>query len=402
MLLPKRVFHLSGREILDDAVDLATTHYVDGAINVFFVRGLVNDSGDICGNATYPSSSPNPLRRVFIGTGYYTKGTATISDDVEVEVEASCALNGSTLAHEIGHYFFLHHTHRGNEFVARSNEGGNCGPGVGDELCDTPADPHGRTGYPGIKSCINQGDPCTYDNSGACNAVDDQGNEYNPDPTNIMSYGLSNCRTFFSKGQINRMLVSLKVDRSELLDNTSDCALFEIFDESKVYNAGLPKETNEVSWKIQSQATVKGESVPDSGNGAKVEYSAGGFILLHPPFKAEYTSTFLAHIEGCEQPTNLKIRDEVQTNSIVTNLNVYPNPFSNRATIDFNLLEDSQVSISIFDLMGSKINNIVNGITLKAGIHKTPIVATNLPAGIYYCTVQTGDYISTKKIVLTK
>ncbi len=50
----------------------------------------------------------------------------------------SSAEDGATIAHEMGHYFGLLHTHEtanGTELV----NGTNCGT-AGDLLCDTPAD----------------------------------------------------------------------------------------------------------------------------------------------------------------------------------------------------------------------------------------------------------------------
>ena len=49
-----------------------------------------------------------------------------------------CANNGSTLPHEVGHFYGLPHTHdQGNELV----NGSNCAT-AGDNFCDTPADPN--------------------------------------------------------------------------------------------------------------------------------------------------------------------------------------------------------------------------------------------------------------------
>lgn len=96
-------------------------------------------------------------------------------------------INRSTLTHEIGHKLGLLHTHAfGDELV----DGSNCDV-AGDRICDTPADPQ-LSGK--VESCGYVG-----------NDLDLNGNHYNPDVSNIMSYSLTNCRTNFTYGQIEVM-----------------------------------------------------------------------------------------------------------------------------------------------------------------------------------------------------
>ena len=106
-------------------------------------------------------------------------------------IRNSCAINGSSLAHELGHYFSLLHTHEtslGEELVQRVN----CAQ-AGDELCDTPADP-GLSEDNVTQSCFYIG-----------NEVDASGEAYSPDTENIMSYSRKTCRTSFTSEQIERI-----------------------------------------------------------------------------------------------------------------------------------------------------------------------------------------------------
>lgn len=103
----------------------------------------------------------------------------------------SCSTNGSTLAHEIGHYFSLQHTHSSSNGYELVN-GSNCST-AGDLFCDTPADP--KLSY----SNVNQA--CVY----VGNEQDLIGDFYNPDPRNIMSYSRKHCRDFFSNEQLTQM-----------------------------------------------------------------------------------------------------------------------------------------------------------------------------------------------------
>jgi hypothetical protein len=133
------------------------------------------------------------LFKVVDGDTVYLCGYAYLSglDKNRLIMLNSCSTNGSTLAHEIGHYFSLLHTHsssNGHEFV----NGTNCST-AGDLLCDTPADPK--------LSSLNVNQICVY----VGNEQDPLGDFYNPDPTNIMSYSRKHCRDFFSQEQLDQM-----------------------------------------------------------------------------------------------------------------------------------------------------------------------------------------------------
>ena len=93
--------------------------------------------------------------------------------------------NHSTLAHEIGHYFDLYHTHE-TAWGEECPDGSNCHT-AGDLLCDTPADPQ--------LSSYNVSSSCTYFGSetppSGCSGT------YAPQVDNLMSYSLKLCRDFF-------------------------------------------------------------------------------------------------------------------------------------------------------------------------------------------------------------
>lgn len=79
----------------------------------------------------------------------------------------------------------------------------------------------------------------------------------------------------------------------------------------------------------------------------------------------------------------------------------YPNPFNPRTSIVLNLLEDSDVEITVYNLEGKEISKIFKGF-LTNGIHKFSFDASELPSGIYLYKVSTPNYSDTKKMILTK
>jgi predicted secreted protein len=84
----------------------------------------------------------------------------------------------------------------------------------------------------------------------------------------------------------------------------------------------------------------------------------------------------------------------------------YPNPFNPVTTLQYDLPEDALVNITIYDLKGRIVNNLVSS-QQNAGYKSVQWNATNnigqpVSAGLYLYTIQAGDYTQTKKMVLLK
>jgi len=105
---------------------------------------------------------------------------------------------------------------------------------------------------------------------------------------------------------------------------------------------------------------------------------------------------------NCEQ---VSIIDEILP--ITYNLyNAYPNPFNPVTTLRYNLPEDGLVNITIYDIMGRQISNLVSS-QQNAGYKSIQWNATNnagqpVSAGLYLYTIQAGEFRQTKKMVLLK
>ena len=81
--------------------------------------------------------------------------------------------------------------------------------------------------------------------------------------------------------------------------------------------------------------------------------------------------------------------------------NSYPNPFNPLTKIKFDLPKNSLVKISVFDLNGRIVNELVNEI-LQAGSYETEFNGVNLSSGVYYYRIETNEYTSVKKMILIK
>ena len=68
-------------------------------------------------------------------------------------------------------------------------------------------------------------------------------------------------------------------------------------------------------------------------------------------------------------------------------LRAYPNPFNTRATLEIDLSENSQVEISIFNLLGKKLANVTSTV-LDRGTHQFKIGNLMTIKGIYFAKVR--------------
>ena len=106
---------------------------------------------------------------------------------------------------------------------------------------------------------------------------------------------------------------------------------------------------------------------------------------------------------------NYYLKKQIEKSSILPkeySISVYPNPFNPNINIVYKLREYNLLSININDLTGKNIINLISS-GHAPGIYSLQWDGKNKfgnpsSAGIYFCTIQVGDIINTKKIVLLK
>lgn len=79
----------------------------------------------------------------------------------------------------------------------------------------------------------------------------------------------------------------------------------------------------------------------------------------------------------------------------------YPNPFNPRTTIRYGLREFSRVRVTVFDLLGRKVEELVNA-ELPAGEYSIQFDGAQYSSGVYYYRMDAGSFTQTKSLVLMK
>ena len=79
----------------------------------------------------------------------------------------------------------------------------------------------------------------------------------------------------------------------------------------------------------------------------------------------------------------------------------FPNPFNRTTDITYDLVNDSEVAVSIMDLTGRVVMDVKEGFQ-PSGKHNIRIDASALDAGIYLYTLKAGGFSETKRMTVSR
>ncbi|MFH0736450.1 MAG: T9SS type A sorting domain-containing protein [bacterium] len=123
--------------------------------------------------------------------------------------------------------------------------------------------------------------------------------------------------------------------------------------------------------------------------------SAGGFpvgdLNWFPSKKAEWEIwlTDVKELVGGEIPTSFSLQQN------------YPNPFNPSTKITFDLKEAGLTTLEVYNVIGQKVATLVNK-DLKSGKYEFSFDASKLSSGVYFYKLESGNNVSTKKMMLLK
>jgi len=79
----------------------------------------------------------------------------------------------------------------------------------------------------------------------------------------------------------------------------------------------------------------------------------------------------------------------------------YPNPFTDRTTVQFSVPEGGHASLRVYDVTGREVAVLADGL-LSAGKYRKSFTATGLPAGMYFCILRVNGTQRSAKLLLTR
>ncbi len=83
----------------------------------------------------------------------------------------------------------------------------------------------------------------------------------------------------------------------------------------------------------------------------------------------------------------------------VNSLKIYPNPVVSRASLEFQLADDGDVHLALFDFKGKRVSTLMRR-KLEAGRYKMELNAYQLPGAVYSVVLMTGRFRIQEKIIV--
>ena len=124
---------------------------------------------------------------------------------------------------------------------------------------------------------------------------------------------------------------------------------------------------------------------------ATATYTAGKAITLQPGFEARAGSVFAATIA----PVSARSAEVLPELTV----SAWPNPFSDKTIVEYNMPENSTVKHTLTDARGSLIRQTNSDGTQAAGTYKVGVEGSNLPTGVYLYQLQTGTHTKTIRLL---
>jgi len=113
-----------------------------------------------------------------------------------------------------------------------------------------------------------------------------------------------------------------------------------------------------------------------------------------------YESIMLIDENG--NPVSVReVHNTVLSENIIELYPAYPNPFNPNTTIKYDIVKAQDVKLAVYDILGREVATLVNA-QQQPGSYEVNWDASGFASGIYFYTLTSGDFISTKKLILLK
>ncbi|ALW86664.1 hypothetical protein AUC43_17205 [Hymenobacter sedentarius] len=83
-------------------------------------------------------------------------------------------------------------------------------------------------------------------------------------------------------------------------------------------------------------------------------------------------------------------------------MEIYPNPFTDKASVEFTLVKAQHYTVQLFDMNGRLVSRIATGIADGGKLIRLQIAGHDLPAGIYTLRLTTDSFTQMRRLVMNK
>jgi hypothetical protein len=166
-------------------------------------------------------------------------------------------------------------------------------------------------------------------------------------------------------------------------ENTAENVSVVITKKSSSLNFSKEEETIEL---VEARAEVKASFIFDVNRNAPINKKDTVDFVISSPDGIMMTKQFIFSYTG---PKEFKLEQN------------FPNPFNPTTTIQYQLPQDAKVTLKVYDILGSEVATLVNE-EQEAGYKEVKFNGSNIASGMYVYRLHSGNYVSTKKMMVVK
>ncbi len=178
------------------------------------------------------------------------------------------------------------------------------------------------------------------------------------------------------------------------------------------FNAISDGEAVTLNWQTATETNNQGFEIQRSNDG---EFEKIGFVPGHGTTTEIQSYSFIDEnvlageysyrlkqmdYDGTTEYSNVIEVEVTQPNEYSLSQN-YPNPFNPSTTIEYSIQKDGLVTLKLYDVLGKEVVTLINELQSAGNLNIT-FDASELSSGVYYYQLVSGEFTSTKKLILMK
>ena len=208
-------------------------------------------------------------------------------------------------------------------------------------------------------------------------------------PANFSLTGLS----FAAGEEVNIGYLFREIPGGASTTGNTELVWFEAWQQTQ----GQPHRDGTVSIFVDAPTTIAaGGGDGDGGEGGGGP--ATGDRILQEKKQDGDPETKFKRDNGANLIIKKKIEKE-ETIILKSKFTAYPNPFKNSLTVEYSLLQDTEIEICLTDVLGRCIIDVVPLKKQTTGSYKKVIHTENITAGMYYIELKSEGKVFAKKLI---
>jgi len=177
-------------------------------------------------------------------------------------------------------------------------------------------------------------------------------------------------------------------------------------DENVLLNWVTSTEINNLGFEVQKKFFTENQQSEwgtigfVNGNGTTTEKSDYSFMDKNPIDGKSFYRLKQIDYDGSFKIYN-SVEVDYQTVKEYSLAQNYPNPFNPSTEINYTLAKSGNITLKVYNLLGSEIITLVDGY-MEAGKYSIRFDGEDITSGVYFYTIKTDDFTSTRKMMLMK